>query len=46
MSTFCDVGGGFFFAHLFPGVWASGMGLKGGEAPPSKTTTEDDVIRC
>ena len=33
MSTFCDVGGGFFFARLFPGVWASGMGLKGAKHP-------------
>ena len=46
MSTFCDVGGGFFFARPFSGVWASGMGLKGAKHPPSKTTTEDDVIRC
>ena len=47
MSTFCDVGGGyFFFARLFP--WCVGIrnGVEGGEAPPSKTTTEDDVIRC
>lgn len=33
MSTYCDVGGGFFFARLFPGVWASGMGLKGAKHP-------------
>lgn len=46
MSTFCDVGGGFFFARLFS--WCVGIrnGVEGGEAPPSKTTTEDDVIRC
>ena len=46
MSTFCDVGGGFFFARPFP--WCVGIrnGVEGGEAPPSKTTTEDDVIRC
>ena len=46
MSTFCDVGGGFFFARLVS--WCVGIrnGVEGGEAPPSKTTTEDDVIRC
>ena len=46
MSTFCDVGGGFFFARLFS--WCVGIrnGVEGGEAPPSKTTTEDDAIRC
>lgn len=28
--------------------WCVGIrnGVEGGEAPPSKTTTEDDVIRC
>lgn len=46
MSTFCDVGGGFFFCPFLP--WCVGIrnGVEGGEAPPSKTTTEDDVIRC
>lgn len=45
MSTFCDVGGGFFCPSL---PWCVGIrnGVEGGEAPPSKTTTEDDVIRC
>lgn len=46
MSTFCDVGGGFFFARLFPRCVGIRNGVEGGEAPPSKTTTEDDVIRC
>ena len=46
MSTFCDVGGGFFFRPSLP--WCVGIrnGVEGGEAPPSKTATEDDVIRC
>ena len=36
----------FFFRPPFP--WCVGIrnGVEGGEAPPSKTTTEDDVIRC
>lgn len=31
-----------------PSLWCVGIrnGVEGGEAPPSKTTTEDDVIRC
>lgn len=35
-----------FFARLVS--WCVGIrnGVEGGEAPPSKTTTEDDVIRC
>lgn len=34
MSTFCDVGGGFFFLLVSSlGVWASGMGLKGAKHP-------------
>ena len=46
MSTFCDVGGGFFFARLFPRCVGIRNGVEGGEAPPSKTTTEDAVICC
>lgn len=46
MSTFCDVGGGFFFCPSLPLCVGIRNGVEGGEAPPSKTTTEDDVIRC
>lgn len=33
MSTFCDVGGGFFLPVSSLCVWASGMGLKGAKHP-------------
>lgn len=58
MSTFCDIGGGCFFDGRIllcapdhprsPSFRCVGIrdGVEGGEAPPSKTTTEADVIRC
>ena len=45
-QPFVTLAADFFFARLSPRCVGIRNGVEGGEAPPSKTTTEDDVIRC